>query len=115
MTDQTTTIAQIKRHVQDFCDVRGWRNATGENAKNLTMALSVEVAELAEIFMWMHTDDADSVRGDPETYQHVREELADIFWYLCRLCEHLDVDLAHAIAEKTVKNAEKYPPSENIQ
>jgi len=115
MTDQTTTIAELKRHVQDFADARGWRRGNGENAKNMVMALSVEVAELAEIFMWLHSDDAGGVKDDPETYQHVREELADIFWYLCRLCGHLDVDLAHAVAEKTHKNAEKYPVPENIK
>ena len=112
MTDQTTTLAQVKQHVRDFSDARGWRS--GENAKNMVMALGVEAAELAEIFMWMHSDDAGRVKDDPETYQHMREELADIFWYLCRLCEHFDVDLARAVAEKTTKNAEKYPPPENI-
>lgn len=44
MTDQTTTLAQIKRHIQNFSDARGWRK--GQNAKDLAMALTVEAAEL---------------------------------------------------------------------
>lgn len=107
MNDATTTIAQIKKHIQDFSNARGWYKE--QNAKDLVMALTVEAAELAEIFMWLHSDDADSVKDNVEEYRHLREELADVFWYLCRLCEHFDVDLAAAVAEKTVKNAEKYP------
>lgn len=107
MTDNTTTISQIKKHIQDFSDARGWRK--DQNAKDLAMALSVEAAELVEIFMWLHSDLADSVRDNADEYLHLQEELADVFWYICRLCEHFDVDLAKAVEEKTVKNARKYP------
>ena len=47
MTDKITTVAEIKRHIQDFSDARGWRK--DQNAKDLVMALTVEAAELAEI------------------------------------------------------------------
>ena len=107
MTDKTTTIAEIKKHIQDFSDARGWRKE--QNAKDLVMALSVEAAELSEIFMWLHSDDADSVKANAEEYRHLQEEIADVFWYLCRVCEHFDIDLAAAVADKTVKNAKKYP------
>jgi len=107
MTDKTTTIAEIKKHIQDFSDARGWHK--DQNAKNLVMALTVEAAELAEIFMWLHSDDTNSVKNNEKEYQHLQEELADVFWYICRLCEHYDVDLANAVDKKTAKNAVKYP------
>jgi len=107
MTDRETTIAELKKHIQDFSDARGWRK--DQNAKDLVMALTVEAAELAEIFMWLHSDDADSVRDDPAEYRHLQEELADVFWYTCRICEHFDIDLAKAVDEKTAQNAQKYP------
>ena len=107
MTEQTTTQAQIKRHIQNFSDARGWRK--GQNAKDLAMALTVEAAELAEIFMWLHSDRADDVKEDPKEFEHLQEEIADVFWYLCRLCEHFDIDLAGAVEDKTEKNARKYP------
>lgn len=107
MTDQTTTLAQIKQHIQDFSDARGWRK--GQNAKDLAMALTVEAAELAEIFMWLHSDRADDVKEDPKEFEHLQEEIADVFWYLCRLCGHFDIDLAGAVEDKTEKNARKYP------
>ena len=107
MTDQTTTVAEIKKHIRDFCDARNWRK--GENAKDLAMALSVEAAELLEIFTWLHSDSADTVKEKAEELEHLREELADVFWYLCRLCEHFNIDLAKAVKDKAVKNAQKYP------
>lgn len=107
MTDEKTTLAQLKQHIQDFSDARGWR--TDQNAKDLVMALNVEGAELAEIFMWLHSNEADTVKDDPAVFTHVQEEIADVFWYLCRLCTHFEIDLAKAVEEKTLKNAEKYP------
>lgn len=107
MTDSQTTVAELIRHIRGFSDARGWRKE--QNAKDLVMALSVEAAELSEIFMWLHSDDADSVKDNPEEYEHLREELADVFWYLCRVCDHFDVDLSKAVEDKTVKNARKYP------
>ncbi len=107
MKDPDTTLAQIRKHIQDFSDARGWRK--NQNAKDLVMALSVEAAELTEIFMWLSSDQADSVRQNEAEYEHLQEELADIFWYTCRICEHFDVDLASAVEKKTKKNAEKYP------
>lgn len=107
MTDKVTTIAEIKKHIQDFSDARGWRK--NQNAKDLVMALTVEAAELAEIFMWLHSDNADSAKENAAEYEHLQEELADVFWYLCRLCEYFDIDLAKAVESKTAKNARKYP------
>ena len=73
------------------------------------MALTVEAAELAEIFMWLHSDEADGIKGKAAEYRHLGEELADVFWFVCRLCEHFDIDLADAVEKKTAKNAVKYP------
>lgn len=107
MDDKTTTIAQIRKHMRDFNDKRGWTK--DQNAKDLAMALSVEVAEIAEIFQWLHSDQADSVRDDPEEFEHLQDEISDTFWYLCGICEHFDIDLAAAVENKTKKNAIKYP------
>lgn len=107
MDDQTATLAQLKKHIQDFSDARGWHK--DQNAKNLVMALTVEAAELAEIFMWMHSDRVDDIKQDPKEFEHLQEELADVFWYLCNICNHFDIDLAKAVEDKTVKNAKKYP------
>lgn len=107
MNDKATTLAELQKHIQDFSDARGWRS--DQNPKDLAMALTVEAAELAEIFMWLHSDDADRVRENKDEFGHLQEELADVFWYVCRICGHFDIDLAAAVEKKTVKNAAKYP------
>ena len=107
MTDKTTTVAEIKTHIQDFADARNWRE--GEDAKDLVMAMMIEAAELAEVLLRLDSADAASVRANAEAYEHLQDELADVFWYLCRVCGHFGVDLANAVEKKTVKNARKYP------
>lgn len=103
-------MAEVKQFIQDFSDARGWKK--GQNAKDLVMALSVEAAELSEIFMWLHSDEADSVKEDEREFEHLKEEIADVFWYLCRVCEHFEIDLTRAVEEKAVKNAKKYPANQ---
>ena len=107
MSDQTTTIAEIRESIRSFTIKRGWDKSV--NALNLIMALSVETAELMEIFQWLRSDEADSIKDNPIEYEHLQEEIADVFWYLMRICDHLNIDLATAFEDKKAKNALKYP------
>ncbi len=106
-SDANTTISELKDRIMNFCERRGW--ADDKNVKNVTMALSVEVSELMEIFQWTHSDKANDIVKDPKGYEHVKEEIADVFWYLMRICDALDVDLTQAMLDKERKNAIKYP------
>lgn len=112
MTDETTTIAMMKEKILQFSLDRDWSTYSPEEAKNFTMALAVEAAELMEIFMWTHSDDVASIKDKPQEYTHLQEEVADVFWYLIRLCQCMDIDLAQAVCDKEIKNAKKYPPKE---
>ncbi len=89
-----------------FADARDWHRH--HTPKNLAMALSVEVAELVEIFQWHTEAEAKAVMQTSEA-RHVEQELADIAMYLVRLASVLGVDLNRAVHEKLVMNAEKYP------
>ena len=110
MNDKIITIAEIRKHIDEFCDDREWKKE--DDARSLAMALSVETAELMEIFMWLDSDGARDLKDNPAEFVHLQEEIADVFWYLCRICRHYDIDLAEAVADKTVKNAIKYPVTE---
>lgn len=107
MDDTQMTIDEIRRKIVSFSKERGWDK--GENAKDLVMALSIEASELMEIFQWLHSDKADNVKDNANEFQHLKEEIADVFWYLIRICEHFQIDLTKAVEDKTVKNAIKYP------
>lgn len=78
--------------------------------KNLAMALSVEVAEIVEIFQWMRG--ARSREPDAATRDHLRDEIGDVLIYLTMLAHKLDIDPLEAAHAKLEKNRLKYPASE---
>ena len=99
-------IKNIQKQLSDFADERDWNQF--HNPKNLAMALSVEASELVEIFQWLTPEQAEAIMGTDEN-EHVKEELADVMIYLIRLADKLNVDLEDAVADKIIKNGEKYP------
>ncbi|MBV8046242.1 MAG: nucleotide pyrophosphohydrolase [Paludibacterium sp.] len=94
--------------LQRFADDRGWQPY--HTARNLMLALTGEVGELAEIFQWLNDDQVTAMRqDDPARYQHLQEEVADVLLYLVRLAHVMDIDLNQAVIDKMAKNAVKYP------
>ncbi|QTN38187.1 nucleotide pyrophosphohydrolase [Cryomorphaceae bacterium] len=81
------------------------------NPKNLVMALSAETGELVEIFQWLTEEESLKERISPKDYDHCKQEIADIFLYLIRLSDKLEVDLLEAAKDKIKLNAQKYPVS----
>src|SRR5215469_10332349 len=92
---------------RQFVAERDWEQF--HNPKNLVMALAGEVGELTEIFQWLTQEESAAVMADEDRAGQVRDELADVFAYLIRLADVLEVDLERAFAEKMIKNARKYP------
>lgn len=75
--------------------------------KNLSMALMVEAAELAEHFQWL--TDSESARLGKLARGDVEQEIADVFLYLIRLADKLGVNLFEAADRKIKINQTKYP------
>jgi NTP pyrophosphatase (non-canonical NTP hydrolase) len=90
-----------------FVAEREWQ--TFHTPKNLSMALTIEAAELMEIFQWLSPAEARRIMKDRVKAREVTEELADIFYYLLRLADTLAVDLEQAFWSKMAKNRTKYP------
>lgn len=107
MNDKTTTINEIREFMRSFNAKRGWDK--NQNALNEVMALSVETAELMEIFQWLQPNEANNIKNNYREYEHLQEEIADVFWYLMKICDHYNVDLTTAVRDKGNKNAIKYP------
>jgi NTP pyrophosphatase (non-canonical NTP hydrolase) len=99
-------INNIQRELSDFADGRDWDQF--HNPKNLAMALSVEASELVEIFQWLTPEQSAAIMSSGES-GHVKEEMADIMIYLIRMADKLNIDLERAVADKIIKNGEKYP------
>lgn len=97
---------RLQAVLADFVRARDW--AQYHSPKNLAMALSVEVAELVEIFQWQTEAESRAVM-DGDEREHVRQELADILIYLTEIAMVLQVDLDAAVRDKLALNAAKYP------
>ena len=92
-------IDRLIRQIIEFRDKRNW--AQFHNSKDLALGLSIEAAELNELFLWKNPEDADPVR--------VREELADILIFSLLLLEKFGLDLEEIVQKKLAINDAKYP------
>jgi dCTP diphosphatase len=98
-------LCALQQRLAGFAAARDWEQF--HSPKNLAMALSVEVAEVVEEFQWL-TEEQSRVL-DNERRERVRLELADVFIYLLRLADRLEVDLLRAADDKIALNELKYP------
>ena len=88
--------------LETFRDERDW--AQFHDSKNLALALSIEAAELNELFLWKK--DAESEEVDKK---RLREELADVFAYALMLAGRHGLDVSQIVKDKIALNAKKYP------
>lgn len=98
---------EIKKRLRDFAKERNWEQF--HSPKNLVMALNGEVGELNEIFQWLETDDSKLENLKPKDLERSKEEIADVFLYLVRLADKLEIDLLEVANEKIDINEMKYP------
>jgi dCTP diphosphatase len=102
------SLTELRDLTRQFSRDRDWEQF--HTPKNLAMALSVEVAELAEHFQWLQTG-ADAELDDAKR-TGIRHELADVLLYLVQLADQTGVDLRAAALEKMALNAAKYPAAQ---
>lgn len=101
-------LADLRKKIDEFSEVRDWGKF--HTPKNLSMALSVEVAELVEHFQWQ--DSLEGFADLPEKKKEaVAHEVADVFIYLMRFCSVTGIDPLKAAEEKLKVNDAKYPAS----
>ena len=95
---------KIKKEIKEFVDERDWDQF--HTPKNLSMALSVEASELLEIFQWQKAEEYKN--ATEEQKEMIKDEIADIFYYLVRISDKLDINIEEALLKKMKKNREKY-------
>ena len=88
--------------VLNFRDKRDWKQF--HNPKDLAISISLEAAELLEIFQWSGKDTGIEGKEDK-----VKEELADVFNYCILLADACGLNADEIIREKVKRNDEKYP------
>lgn len=92
-------IRDLQARILRFRDEREW--AQFHTPKDLAMSLSVEAAELLELYLWQG-------REEPPL-ERIREELADVLYGALLLAAHYEIDVHTAVVDKLAKNALKYP------
>lgn len=96
------TLQEISKLLTNFRDARDWQQF--HDSKNLALALSIEAAELNELFLWKKESESDEVNID-----RLKDELADVLAYALLLAEKHQLDVLQIIEEKVAKNDAKYP------
>ena len=92
------TINQVLK----FRDDRNWKQF--HNPKDLALSISLEAAELLEVFQWSGSDTVCESKKDK-----IREELADVLSYCILMADRCGLDMDEIVQEKMKRNGEKYP------
>ena len=93
---------QVIDELIKFRDERDWKQF--HDSKNLALAISLEAAELNELFLWKKGDDVENIKID-----RLKEELADILSFSFLLADKHNLDVFEIILDKIKCNNEKYP------
>jgi len=94
-----TDIEKIRSALDYFNKERDWDQF--HDGKNLALALSIEAAELNEVFLWKTAEEAD--------VEKIKEELADVLNYAFMIADRYHLDVKEICLDKIRRNAEKYP------
>ena len=98
------SIKELRDNILNFRDARDWRKF--HNPKDLAISISLEAAELLEVFQWSGED----VEVDSEKkINKVKEELADVMIYSILMADTLGLDISEIINNKLEENNKKYP------
>ena len=98
-------LKEIMKRILNFREKRDWQQF--HDPKNLAEAISIEAAELQEVFLW--SDVKESRKIAAEKKQGISEELADIFIFSLLFAHETGIDMETAILEKIKLNDKKYP------
>ena len=85
-----------------FRDERDWKQF--HNPKELAISISLEAAELLEIFQWSGTDVVCADKKDK-----IAEELADVLVYCTMMADACGLDMDGIVKKKMEMNNKKYP------
>ena len=94
--------SKVVEELIQFRNDRDWEQF--HDSKNLALAISIEAAELNELFLWKKGEDVENINRD-----RLKEELADILSFSFLLAEKHNLDVFDIISEKIKNNELKYP------
>ena len=90
------------KKILQFQKERDWKQY--HLPKNLAISLALEAAEILELFQWTKDNEVPE-----EKKEHLKEEIADVYYYLLLLAHETGVDIHNAFQQKMEINLTKYP------
>ena len=106
MTDDSWSLADVVRRLDEFRDARDWRQF--HRPKELAAAIAIEAGELQELFLWKNAESSEEVAEDGARLQRIQEEVADVGIFLLLLAHELGIDLRAAMQRKIEANESRY-------
>lgn len=98
------SIKELTDKIVAFRDARDWKKF--HNSKDMAISISLEAAELLEVFQWSGED----VEADTENkLSKIKEELADVLIYSLLMGHDLGFDISEIVEQKIDTNKRKYP------
>lgn len=94
-----TDLKDVFSALREFNAQRDWDQF--HDGKNLALALSIEAAELNELFLWKNAEDVNR--------EKIQEELADVFNYAIMLADKYNLEIPDICLKKIEENSQKYP------
>lgn len=88
---------EVLQQLRRFVSERDWKQF--HTSENLAKSISIEAAELLELFQWSsNADESD-----------IKDELADVLTYCILLADQYGLDPYELVIQKLEKTKEKYP------
>ena len=103
----SSELEDLLQKIQAFSDERDWSQF--HTVKNLIIAVSAEVGELAEVVQWKSDQEAAEYLNTPEGKSKLSEEVADVAIYLLRICQQQNLNFIDILNKKMESNSHKYP------
>jgi NTP pyrophosphatase (non-canonical NTP hydrolase) len=100
-------VKELQDQIREFCDEREWEPFHGP--KDLAIGLVTEASELLQHFRFKTAEESATLFQSPSGREALEDEMADVLFFLLRMADLNAVNLSHALKNKMVKNAEKYP------
>jgi len=101
MINMKTIVPKISKFLHD----RNWNDLA---PSDVAKSISIEAAELLELFQWTNPT-AEDVKSDSNLSEKIGEELADVIIYAIEMAIILDLDPKLCVINKINKADLKYP------
>ena len=86
--------------IKEFINQRDWEQF--HDPKNLAISLNLESSEVLELFQWTKDNEINKNK-----VTNLKDELADVYYWLLLLADHYDIDIEDALEEKDKEKRKK--------